>query len=177
MADIVITPIQSAITLAKSTYPTGASASVVRAALIANTNVISGAGISDVDLSTTPFTSIGPFSEAKIYTVFVRAYEENDEVIVLSSSQISYTIYVNFFDDDAAEVDTTPPTITPKSGTDIIIQTGQFSSSTTFINTYFTISDPQSGVASRFLNPTIDFTSVRARGSVQVIAVNGDGYQ
>jgi hypothetical protein len=177
MSSIVITPIQSAISLYKSSYPTGASASTVGDILIANTNILKDASISSVTLSTSPNSGAGPSAGITTYMVFVSAYIQGGETIVLTPGQIAYNIDVYFNDDTSVPIDSTPPVITPKSSTDIIITVGQFSTSTQFINNFFTITDPQSGVANIFLNPSIDFQSARARGSVQVIAVNGDGYQ
>ena len=176
MANITITPIQSVLSLFRSQYPSGLDAQDVRNVLLSNTNILSDSNITEIVLSSSPFVGIGPSTQSRTYMVSVIAYKENGEPIVIPAGQISYNIDIFFEDDTGTQLDTTPPTIVAKSGTDIVIQTGQFFSAITFINTYFTVTDPQSGVSDLFLNPVIDFQSTRARASVQVIAVNGDGF-
>jgi hypothetical protein len=178
MAFIDISPNIPFVNIFSSSYPSGVSASVVRDALIANNIISKSFDITNVVISTTPFVGFanGEYTGKNI-TVFVQAYELDSEVITPSPNEDAYSITVYYVNSNPQVDDTTPPVITPKGSTDITITTGQFSSSTTFINTYFTVSDPESGVSSISLNPNIDWASVRARGSVNVVAVNGDGYQ
>ena len=178
MAFIDISPNIPFVNIFSSDYPSGVSASVVRDALISNNIISKSFDITNVQISTTPFVGFanGEFT-SKNYTVFVQAYELDSEVITPSPNEDSYTITVYYVNSNPQVDDTTPPVITPKGSTDITIVTNQFSSSTTFINTYFNVSDPESGVSSISLNPNIDWASVRARGSVNVVALNGDGYQ
>ena len=177
MAFLQITPIQSSLNLFKSDYPSGVTAAQVRAALIDNTNISKSSDITEVSLSTSPnigFAQNGFTSQQ--YTVFVNGYLQNDEVIVPSTNEFAYSITVFYINDDSAALDSTPPVITPKGSTDIIIETGDFSTALTFIDTYFTVTDPESGVDSLLLNPSIDFQSTKSRGSVKVVATNGDGF-
>ena len=131
MANIVITPIQSVLSIYLSSYPSGANASTVRSILIANTNILKDAGITDLVLSTSPNIGLGPAQSITNFMVFVQAYVEGGETIVLTPGQIAYNIDVFFINDAGASVDDTPPNIEPKGSTEIIIQTGQFFSSTT----------------------------------------------
>lgn len=101
--------------------------------------------------------------------------DNNNELTTGTLGVPQYTTYT-YYDDTVAPGDTTPPVITPISGNEIVIQEDIYSTSTQFINAFFTITDPQSGVVSFGLEPNIDFQTPRARGLVQVRATNGDGY-
>jgi hypothetical protein len=178
MAFIDISPNIPFVNIFSSDYPTGVSFSVVESALIANNIITKTFDITNVSIGVTPTSGFanGEFT-GKTYMVFVQAYELDGEVVTPAPNEDAYFITVYYVNSNPQVDDTTPPVITPKGSTDITIVTNQFSSSTTFINTYFNVTDPQSGVSSISLNPNIDWASVRARGSVNVVAVNGDGYQ
>jgi hypothetical protein len=161
----------------KSAYPTGVTASDVRSAVLGAMNINKSFDITEVATTTDPFVGFG----ATEYTVkriraSVIAYELDDEVITVPVGEISDSIDIYFVDNVSVPDDTTPPVITPNGSTDIVIQTNQFTT-TSFINNYFTITDPESGVNSFGFTTSIDFASARARATATVFAINGDGYQ
>jgi hypothetical protein len=181
MASILISAIQPFLNLFSSTYPNGVSGSIVSDAVKGNTNVqiINSVGETIINYALTVSPSSG-FANGeftmKVYNVGV-IYEVdygNYTEILQLFNEFSVDIY--YVNSNPVVDDTTPPVITPLSGTTITIQEDTFASSTVFINTYFSVSDPESGVDSVYLNPTIDFQMPRATGTVQVIAINGDGY-
>jgi len=176
MATIYLSSSFAAINLFKSEYPTGVSASQLRSAVLSVINVNKSSDVLEVALSTTPFTTFGENEfGVKTITAFVSAYETATETVVLNPADITYPINVYFINDISSSLDSTPPIIIANFGTEIVITAGQFNASN-FLGTYFEIRDPQSGIKDRGLNPVPDFALPRARGTVQVFAVNGDNF-
>jgi hypothetical protein len=161
----------------KSANTNGVTAQQVRDAVLGAMNISKSNDITEVATTTDPFVGFG----ATEYTVkriraSVIAYELDSETVSVPVGEISDSIDIYFVDNVSVPLDDTPPVITPKASTEIIINAGQFSSTTTFINTYFTISDPESGVNNFGLSPTPDWAFPAARATIQVFATNGDGF-
>jgi hypothetical protein len=165
------------INLFKTDYPTGVTATQVRDAVLGTMSISKSDDITEVATTTDPFVGFGS-TEYTVKTIraSVIAYELDSETVSVSVGQISDNIDVYFVDNVSEPLDESPPVITPFFGTEIVINAGQFNSTTTFINTYFGLNDPQSGVNSFGLSPTPDWAFPRARGEIDVYATNGDGF-
>jgi hypothetical protein len=177
MAFISLSIATNQISFFRSDYPNGVSATIVRNRVFEFVQISKSNDITNVAFTTSPFVGFasGEYTN-KTITAFIQAYELNGEIITPQVNEYSDSVIVQYIDDITVPGDTTPPVITPKGSTDIVVTAGQFSTSTQFINAYFTITDPESGVNDFGLNPNIDFQTPRARGSVSVFASNNDGY-
>ena len=159
-------------------YPNGVTYQQIKDDILTIISVLKSDNVIEYSVTVSP--SVG-YSQGeyggKIYTVFISAVllSPDNEIVVLNPQDTAIQIQTEYILAQAVETDVTPPVITPKGSTDIVITVGQFSTSTQFINQFFTISDPESQVASFNLSPSIDFQSPRARGIVNVIAFNGEG--
>jgi hypothetical protein len=156
MATIQIFPNQPFLNLFSVNYPSGISGSIVATA-IRNNNIVQisntfGETIINYVILVSPSSGFltNEFTK-KVYTVGV-AYEieYSNGAREIFSEPSRYTVDIYYVNSNPEVDDTTPPVITPKSGTTITIQEDTFVSSTDFINNFFTITDAQSGVESCF---------------------------
>ena len=177
MATINISSSIPFINFFKSNNPNGVTAQQVRDAVLGAMNINKSFDIIDYALTTDPFVGFGSTEYTmKTIRASVIAYETADETVTVPIGQISDTIDIYFVDNVSEPLDDTPPVITPIFNTEIVINAGQFNSTTAFINYYFTITDPESGVNNFGLSPTPDWVFPAARTTIQVFATNGDGF-
>jgi hypothetical protein len=111
----------------------------------------------------------------KTYTVGFTYFAEGTLGPLLTGGNTD-TLTFSYFYVDVNEEDTSPPTITPKYGTEIVFSRGVYTTLKDFVAYYFIVDEPQGGGYLLTTSPPINFSNTLARTSITLSATNKDGY-